>query len=314
MPNSCVKSYPMDGSLGQGEQFAAMTKTLHGGSRKIMRKNKKMTRSRKSMKGGSYFTPYADYKTDFDQMLPTEIRELSGVAPLDAKFAELPAVERAAGVMAGGAVTPHVLAGTTPIPGTPGIPPFGGRRNLRGGMPGMPNMPPGMPNMPPTMSSGMPNMPSGMPNMPPTMSSGMPNMPASGGGKRSDRKRSTKRSTKRSRKTSRCARKTGGKRSDRKRSTKRSTKSRCARKTGGKRSRKTSRRASMRGGSAPIDQSSMLLTTAAEELDARLNPQWYTENTVIPNFRGPIPVPGGTVAAPLAPSPPIAKVGGRRRK
>ena len=204
MSNSCVKSYPTNGSLAQGEQFAEMTKALHGGSRKNVRKNKKMPsrrNNRKSrMSGGSYFTPYADYQTEFNQMLPTDLRALATVAPLDAKFVELPAIERAAGVMAGG-----------------------GRRN------------------------------------------------------RSNRKSSRKNRSKSSRK-----------------------------------SRRNNRR-NLRGGSAPVDAPSLLIQNATEEMDARLNPQWYTENTVIPNFRGPIPIPGGTVPAPIAPAPPVPKVGGRRR-
>jgi hypothetical protein len=193
MSDSCVKSYPMNGFLAQGEQFAEMTKTLHGGSRKIMRKNKKMGSRRNNrsnrknrMSGGSYFTPYADYQTEFTGLLPTDLRTLSGVAALDSAFTELPAIERAAGVpMAGGS-----------------------RKNRRN-------------------------------------------------------------------------------------------------------NRRASRR--MRGGSAPVTAPSMLIQNATEEMDARLNPQWYTENTVIPNFRGPLPIPGGTVAVPLAPAPPVPKVGGGRR-
>lgn len=204
MTNSCVKSYPTNGSLAQGEQFAEMTKSLHGGSRKNARKNKKMPSRRNNrrnnrknrMSGGSFFTPYADYQTEFNQMLPTELRVAAVVAPLDAKFTELPAIERAAGVMAGG-----------------------GRRNSR--------------------------------------------------------------------------------------------KNRSSRKNNRRNNRKNRR--SLRGGSAPVDAPTMLIQNATEEMDARLNPQWYTENTVIPNFRGPIPIPGGTVPAPLAPSPPVPKVGGSRK-
>ena len=106
-------------------------------------------------------------------MLPTEIRDLARVAPLDAKFAELPAVERAAGVMAGG-----------------------GRRRTR----------------------------------------------------------------------------------------------------------------RHRGGAAPVDASPVILTTPEELAAARLNPQFYTENTVIPNFRGDIPYNGGVIPAPSP--PPMPKVGG----
>jgi len=196
MSNSCVKSYPTNGSLAQGEQFAEMTKALHGGSRKNMRKNKKMLSRRNNRKsrrnnrknnmmGGSFYTPYADYQTEFTGMLPTDLRELSGVAALDSAFVELPAIERAAGIMSGG-----------------------GRKSRRN-------------------------------------------------------------------------------------------------------NRRNNRR-NLRGGSAPIDQPSMLIQNATEEMDARLNPQWYTENTVIPNFRGPLPIPGGTVPSPLAPMPPVPKVGGRR--
>jgi hypothetical protein len=70
-----------------------------------------------------------------------------------------------------------------------------------------------------------------------------------------------------------------------------------------KNNRKTIRnrlKRNMRGGNAPIEEPTMLIQTEADELSARLNPQWYTENTVIPNFRGPLPIPGGS------------KVGGRR--
>ena len=42
----------------------------------------------------------------------------------------------------------------------------------------------------------------------------------------------------------------------------------------------------MRGGMAPIDAPSMILSPS-EEPAAFLNPQWYTENQVVPSFRGP---------------------------
>ena len=212
------------GSLSQGAQFAEMTKNLHGGSRKNMRKNKKMVRrssrrsrsSRKNMRGGSFFTPYADYKTEFNMSLPKDMADIAKTAPLDAKFEELPAVERAAGVMMGGS-----------------------------------------------------------------------------------RRRSSRRSSK-SKKSSRM--KAGSRKS--KKSSRKSKK-------GSRKSKKS--RKNMKGGSAPVDQPSMLIQTQAEELDARLNPQWYTENTVIPNFRGPLSIPGGNIAAPLAPAPPGPKLGGWRR-
>jgi len=195
-----------EGSLGQGSQFAEMTKSLHGGSRKNMRKNKKMSvrksksnRKLKNMRGGSFFTPYADYKSDFSNMLPNDMTDLAKISSLNAKFEELPAVERAAGVMMGGS-----------------------RRN-------------------------------------------------------------NKKSSSRNRKT-----------------------------RNNKKSRRNNKR-NYKGGSAPIDEPTMLVRTQTEELDARLNPQWYTENTVVPNFRGPIPIPGGTTPAPLAPAPPSPKVGGKRR-
>lgn len=204
------------GSLSQGAQFAEMTKNLHGGSRKNMRKNKKMVRRssrRNNMKGGSFFTPYADYKTEFNMSLPKDMADIAKTAPLDAKFEELPAVERAAGVMMGGS-----------------------------------------------------------------------------------RRRSSRRSSKsKSKKSSRM--KAGSRKSKSKKSSRKSKKS----------------RKNMKGGSAPVDQPSMLIQTQAEELDARLNPQWYTENTVIPNFRGPLSIPGGNIAAPLAPAPPGPKLGGWRR-
>lgn len=188
MGTTCNPTYPTTSSIDQGAQFAKMTAAFHGGSRKrsskggarkSLRRNKKMVRSRSTrrMRGGSYFASYADYPTSFSTMLPTEIRDLARVAPLDAKFAELPAVERAAGVMAGG-----------------------GRRRTR----------------------------------------------------------------------------------------------------------------RHRGGAAPIDASPVILTTPEELAAARLNPQFYTENTVIPNFRGDIPYNGGVIPAPSP--PPMPKVGGGRRR
>jgi len=88
----------------------------------------------------------------------------------------------------------------------------------------------------------------------------------------------------------------GGKRSSRK-----------TKKSGGRR-RMTRRH----GGSSPINAPSMLLSTPEQEAAARLNPQWYNENTVIPNFRGPLPVPGATVPAPAPPAPPAPAKGGKR--
>lgn len=60
--------------------------------------------------------------------------------------------------------------------------------------------------------------------------------------------------------------------------------------TGGK-SRRQAKRATRRqrrhrGGMAPLSMPSMLLTKA-EEPAAMLNPQWYTENLVVPSFQGP---------------------------
>ena len=56
--------------------------------------------------------------------------------------------------------------------------------------------------------------------------------------------------------------------------------------SGGRRSSRSSRRSHMRGGMAPIDAPAMLLS-AGEERSAFLNPQWYTENQVVPSFKGP---------------------------
>ena len=91
--------------------------------------------------------------------------------------------------------------------------------------------------------------------------------------------------------------------------------------TGGRRSR----RRRHRGGMAPLSMPSMLLTPE-EEPAAMLNPQWYTENMVVPSFQGPANSyaqqayenqiayqnhnPG---AMPVPPVPPPATGGGRRR-
>ena len=183
-----------------------MTKAFHGGSRKNMRKNKKMNRKNYKMRGGAMFTPYADYQNDFSNMLPKDLTELAKVGPLDAAFAELPAIT----------------------------------------------------------SSAM-----------------------TGGGKRK-----TKRNT-----LSKNNRKGGA---SKKNNRKGGASKKNNRKTVNRVNSKKQKKRNMRGGNAPIGEPTMLIQTEADELGARLNPQWYTENTVIPNFRGPLPIPGGS------------KVGGRR--
>ena len=187
--NECNPSFPTSGHFEQGSQFMKMTSAFHGGFRKSRRNSKKM-RSTRRMRGGSMFTPYADYPTSMNMHLPPELATLARTAPLDAKFAELPGVERAAGV------------------------------------------------------------------------------PMAGGSRKNRKNRNNN---------------------------------------------KNNRRRKTRGGSAEITAPSMILQTPDEEGAARLNPQWYTENTVIPSFRGPIPVPGDTGPAPLPPAPPKAPVGGRRK-
>jgi len=143
------------------------------------------------MRGGAaMFTPYAEYPSSMDQMLPNELVADARLADLNAKFAELPSVEAAAGVS------------PSPVPSASVYVP------------------------PATAGGPMVSTPSGL-------------MPMAGGGRR----------------------------------------------------RKATRR--MRGGEAPINAPSMLISSPEEEAAARLNPQWYTENTVIPGFRGPLPVPGG---------------------
>jgi hypothetical protein len=169
--STCNPSYPTSGSLDQGANFAKLTATYHGGRRRNMRSRSRMARrggtrrrrsTRRRMRGGSHFTPYAEYPTSMNQMLPNELVADARLADLNAKFAELPAV-----------------TGVSPV----------------------------------SVDSG---------------SSGL--MPMAGGSRRRRR---------------------------------------------------------YRGGQAPINARSMLLSGQAEETAARLNPQWYTENTVIPGFRGP---------------------------
>ena len=171
--NTCNPSYPTTGSLDQGANFARLTASYHGGRRRNMRSKSRMVRRsvrRSNHRGGAFVTPYADYPSSTEQLLPSDLRALAHVSSLDTKFSELPDIQRAAGV------------------------------------------------------------------------------PMAGGGRRRRHSRS---------------------------------------------SRKTHRR-SHRGGNAPINAPSMILSTPQEEAAARLNPQWYTENTVIPNFRGPVSVPGGS--------------------
>lgn len=228
MGSSCSPTYPTTGSTDQGVQFAKMTAAYHGGSRKSLRRNKKMRTTRR-MRGGAYFTPYSDYPTAFNQMLPSNMTGPmsplesgvpggSATGSLDAKFAELPAIIRAA----------------------------------QGG----------------------------------------------GSRRRSSRRRggSRRRSTRRHR---------GGCGAPVNASYTLLSSTNAARAgvvpTGGRRR--------FRGGSAPVNAPAVILSSPEELAAARLNPQWYTENTVIPNFRGNVPYPGGTVSAPMPPLPPS---GGRR--
>ena len=58
--------------------------------------------------------------------------------------------------------------------------------------------------------------------------------------------------------------------------------------SGGKRGKrsKTNRRRRHRGGMAPVDSSGMILPPDMEPA-AYLNPQWYTENLVVPSYKAP---------------------------
>jgi len=56
--------------------------------------------------------------------------------------------------------------------------------------------------------------------------------------------------------------------------------------SGGKRKGKTHRRRRHRGGMAPVDSSGMILPPDMEPA-AYLNPQWYTENLVVPSYKAP---------------------------
>ena len=92
--NTCMHA---TSSLNQGMQFAKLTAAYHGGSRKLRRNNRKHKMVRSSRKqrqsgGGSFFTPYTDYSSAFDVGLPKDLLESARIAPLDAKFAELPAI------------------------------------------------------------------------------------------------------------------------------------------------------------------------------------------------------------------------------
>ena len=226
MGSSCSPTYPTTGSTDQGMQFAKLTAAYHGGSRKSLRRNKKMRTTRKQG-GGAYFTPYSDYPTAFNQMLPSNLTgpmsQLESGVPggsatgaLDAKFAELPAIIRAA--QGGGSRRRRGSRRRT-------------TRRHRGGC-----------GAPVNASYTL---------LTPTNSAAAGVLP-----------------------------------------------------TGGSRGRKH------RGGSAAVNAPTVILSSPEELAAARLNPQWYTENTVIPNFRGNVPYPGGTVAAPM---PPLRASGGRRR-
>ncbi len=77
--------------------------------------------------------------------------------------------------------------------------------------------------------------------------------------------------------------------------------------TGGSRRRRTARR--MYGGVAPVSAPAMILSPQ-EEPAAFLNPQWYTENQVVPSFVGP----ANPYAAQQQPQFAYAQKAGRRRR
>ena len=60
---------------------------------------------------------------------------------------------------------------------------------------------------------------------------------------------------------------------------------------GGRRSRRASRRSHRGGGfgyaPGPTNASNYMILSPSEEPKAFLNPQWYTENQVVPSFQGP---------------------------
>jgi len=76
---------------------------------------------------------------------------------------------------------------------------------------------------------------------------------------------------------------------------------------GSRRRRRTARR--MYGGVAPVSAPAMILSPQ-EEPAAFLNPQWYTENQVVPSFVGP----ANPYAAQQQPQFAYAQKAGRRRR
>jgi hypothetical protein len=77
---------------------------------------------------------------------------------------------------------------------------------------------------------------------------------------------------------------------------------------GGSRRRSRRHRRGMRGGMAPVSAPAMILSPQ-EEPAAMLNPQWYTENQVVPSFQGP----ANPYAAQQQPQFAYAQKAGRRR-
>jgi len=72
--SSCSSAFGENSSLPQGESFAKMTSTYHGGKR------------RRSMRGGALGAPFpGGFET-----LPNEMHELAGIGKQDAAFQQLP--------------------------------------------------------------------------------------------------------------------------------------------------------------------------------------------------------------------------------
>ena len=85
----CAQTLAASSSLTQGQTFANLTKTLHGGrrSRKNNRRNRKMKnrKNTRRQRGGM-----ADYPGGFSETLPQNLHQLAWVNGQDAAFAQLP--------------------------------------------------------------------------------------------------------------------------------------------------------------------------------------------------------------------------------
>lgn len=102
----CKGAFAAVSSLPQGETFAKMTSSYHGGRRS--RRSRRRSRRVHRMRGGS-----AAYPTSFDELLPQSMHAAADISSLDKAFAQLPEFAGKYG-MSGGRRSRRMRGGVAP--------------------------------------------------------------------------------------------------------------------------------------------------------------------------------------------------------